>query len=201
MAQVVSALFRTRSSATLAVEDLIRRGFHQQDISMLLTDTLNGREFAMVKSSEDSNGAVIGAAILAPIFGIIAALSATGHLPAFSTALMAAGPTAALFAGIGLGGFIGMVAGALIGISMPKYEAKFFSFKPHSAGILVGAYVDDKSRQIEVRKVLEAAGGSQIGVWRVAASSQFRPREEIEREHAVIAQNRPEHGTGTEDTQ
>jgi len=90
-----------------------------------------------------------------------------------------------------------MVAGALIGICLPKYEAKFFSFKPHSAGILVGAYVDDKSRQIEVKKVLEAAGGSQIGERKVAASSQFRPREEIEREHAMIAPNRPEHGTGT----
>ena len=161
---------------------------------MVLTDTLNGREFALVHTSEACNGAVIGAAILAPIFGILAMLSATGHLPSFGTALMAAGPGTALLAGIGLGGLIGMLIGALIGLPMPTHEAKFFSFKPHSAGILVGAYVDEP-REVEVKKVLEAAGGTHIGERKVSTHHLFRPREDMEREHAMIARDRTERGT------
>jgi len=173
MAKVVSAIFKTRSSANLAVEDLIRHGINQEDVSMLLTDTMNGREFAVHPSTEAANGALVGIGLLAPLMGLFALLIALGNMPPVVPALVAINPMVAICAGLGAGSIMGAVAGTIIGWRLPVYEASFFSTQPITAGILVGVYADG-ARKLEVRKVLDAAGGVFISERSIASHPLIR---------------------------
>ena len=49
---------------------------------------------------------------------------------------IAAGPIMGLFAGVGVGGTVGTMVGALIGMGMPEYEAKRYEGRIRSGGIL-----------------------------------------------------------------
>ena len=52
MSKLVTAIFNSRSAAEQAVEELIKSGFAREDISLLMSETTRGREFAVKKTSK-----------------------------------------------------------------------------------------------------------------------------------------------------
>ena len=45
MATLVTGLFKARSSAERAIEDLVAHGWSRDDVSLLMSDATQGREF------------------------------------------------------------------------------------------------------------------------------------------------------------
>jgi hypothetical protein len=157
MAKLVTGLFKSRSEAERAVEDLISYGFMREDISMLMSDATRGREFRLTEATKAPEGAATGAALGGVVGAIAAGLVALGIVAAPGIGLVAAGPILATLAGLGAGAAAGGLTGALIGMGLPEHEAKFYSEEIGQGGILLGVYThDDRSGQ--AKKLLEAAG-------------------------------------------
>ena len=161
MATLVTGLFKARSSAERAVEDLVAHGWSRDDISLLMSDATHGREFGLAMATKAPEGAATGGTIGGVIGAVAAGLVATGVLVVPGLALMAAGPIVATLAGLGAGAAAGGVTGALIGLGIPEHEARFFNEQIEHGGILVGVYTHD-DRANEARKMLEASGADKV---------------------------------------
>ena len=82
MAKLVTGLFKSRSEAERAVEDLISYGFMREDISMLMSDATRGREFRLTEATKAPEGAATGAAVGGVVGAITAGLVALGIVAA-----------------------------------------------------------------------------------------------------------------------
>lgn len=161
MAQLVTGLFNSRSGAMLAIEDLMRHGFAQDDISLLMTDTNVGREFYADVNSKAPEGGVAGMIIGGIIGGIITGVMTTGGLADGGTGIAALPVVFAVLIGVAIGGIIGLIIGAVIGAAVPEYEMNLYGADRRRGGILVGVY-SHRRREGEVRRLMEAAGGRDL---------------------------------------
>jgi hypothetical protein len=161
MARLVTGLFKARSSAERAVEALLDEGWSRDDISLLMSDATQGREFGLAMATKAPEGAAAGGTIGGVIGAIAAGLVATGIIAVPGLGLVAAGPILAALAGLGAGAAAGGLTGALIGLGIPEHEAKFYNERLEHGGILVGVYTHD-DRATQARKVLEATGAEAV---------------------------------------
>jgi hypothetical protein len=161
MAKLVTGLFKTRSMAERAVENLVDDGYSREDISILMSDATRGREFALQMATKAPEGAAAGATIGGALGAIAAGLVAMGIIVVPGLALVAAGPVVATLAGLGAGAAAGGLTGALIGVGIPEHEAKFYNEAIEQGGILLGVYAHD-DRAAQARRLLEASGAEKV---------------------------------------
>jgi hypothetical protein len=161
MSKQVTATFKNRESARLAVEQLAREGFATEDISMLMSDMTRGREFGVVEKSKAPEGVAAGGAIGGTLGAIIAGLSAVATVSVPGLGLIAAGPLLAALTGAGAGAAVGGLAGGLIGLGLPEHEAKLHANAVESGSILVGVFAHD-DRVARAREILRSTGGEHV---------------------------------------
>lgn len=161
MAALVTGLFRTRSDAERAVDNLIDYGYSRDDISLLMSDATRGREFALQMATKAPEGVATGATIGGVLGAIAAGLVAMGIVVVPGLALVAAGPVVATLAGLGAGAAAGGLTGGLIGLGIPEHEARFYSEAIEEGGILLGVYTHN-DRAEQARRILEAAGADKV---------------------------------------
>jgi hypothetical protein len=77
MATLVTGLFKSRSNAERAVEDLLAHGWSRDDISLLMSDATQGREFGLAMASKAPEGAAAGGTIGGVLGAVAAGLVAT----------------------------------------------------------------------------------------------------------------------------
>jgi hypothetical protein len=139
----------------------MRAGFSPDDVSLLMSESTRGREFAIKRSTKAPEGAATGAAIGGVIGAVAAGLAAVGSITVPGLAIVAAGPLVAALAGLGAGAAAGGLTGALIGLGVPENEAKFYAKEIEKGGILVGVYAHDDKVEV-ARDVLNAAGADKV---------------------------------------
>jgi hypothetical protein len=91
--------------------------------------------------------------------------------------LIAAGPIMATLAGMGVGGTVGGVTGALVGLGIPEYEAKRYEGRVQKGGILLSVHCSTSDEVTRAKHILEGAGGEDIsstGEASVDASARAR---------------------------
>ena len=159
MTHVVTALFPNRACADAAANALLRAGFRQEDVSVLMSETTRGREFGIVEGTKAEEGALAGAATGGTIGAIVAGVAAVGALAIPGVGLVAAGPIVAALAGVGAGGLAGGAVGALIGAGIPEHEAKLLGPEVARGSILVGVHVARDEDTAKARNVMRSAGG------------------------------------------
>lgn len=162
MTNHVTATFKTRAAAENAVDSLIGAGFFQEDISLLVTDTTRGTSFAMKEGTKtqsyEATGAEAGGA-----FGAIAALLiAASVIPSGGLSLVAIGPIAATFAGLGAGGLLGGMVGGLVGLGVPEHEAKLYEKDIQAGNILLAVTCENKDEQKLAEKILKDTQASKV---------------------------------------
>jgi hypothetical protein len=158
MSTLVSGLFPSRASAEQAVDELIKVGFSQDDISLLMSDRTRGREFQELRgayahgSSHQRNGYSNGngnsngdQGVLTTVAGSLDAVSSVREpgLP-----LVAAGPIVEALSKLN-GGETRGLTGALVDLGVPEREAQFLQGEIQHGGILVGVYVHDDGGSTE----------------------------------------------------
>jgi uncharacterized membrane protein len=161
----VFGVFETKDDMDAAVDKLREQGFTREDISVIIPDKLNtsthnhhphilhnGKEGA---SAGVATGAVLGGT-LGWLIGI-GAFSVTGIGP-----FIAAGPVLAAITGMGIGGTVGGISGALIGYGIPEMEAKKIEDKIHDGGILLSIHCNDSDWMNRAKKLLEVSGAQEI---------------------------------------
>ena len=82
------------------------------------------------------------------------------HLPA--GLLIAAGPIVAALTGLGVGGAIGGITGALVGMGIPEYEAKRYEGRVKQGGVLLSVHSDNSDWTRKVKNILERTGADDI---------------------------------------
>src|SRR5262249_23487022 len=90
-------------------------------------------------------------------------LAGTGivGLPALG-AWATAGPLMATLSGIGVGGLLCGAVGALIGVTLPEYEAKRYDGKIREGNILLSAHCGFEGQANRAREIFEQAGACDI---------------------------------------
>ncbi|MBC7998487.1 MAG: DUF3341 domain-containing protein [Leptolyngbya sp.] len=162
MAKLITGIFRSRSSALLAVEDLIRHGFAQDDISLLMSETTRGREFMVDEHTKAPEGVATGAAVGGVLGAIALGLTSVGMVAAPGIGLFAVGQWLSMLAGFGAGALGGGILGGLVGIGLPEHEAELYKGELEKGGILVGVYSMDPDKGNEIHKLLEANGAEHV---------------------------------------
>jgi hypothetical protein len=163
MAKLITGIFRSRSSATLAAEDLVRHGFAQDDISSLMSETSRGREFAIDEHTKSPEGLATGSAIGGIIGAIAMGLMSVGMIAMPGANFFPAGQGVAALMGWGAGSLVGGIIGGLVGLAIPEHNAAFQRYSMNKGGILVGVYAP-RGRALEAKKVMDAAGADRIHV-------------------------------------
>lgn len=162
MAKLITGIFHSRAAAMLAVEDLIRHGYSQDDISLLMSETTRGAEFAVAEATKGPEGLAAGAAIGGAIGALVLGLTSVGLIAAPGVALFAAGQWLAGLAGFGAGALGGGIIGGLIGLGIPEHEAELYRSEIAKGGILLGLYCVDAERIKEAEALLRANNAEHI---------------------------------------
>lgn len=158
----VTATFKTRADAEIAVDRLVDAGFYQEDISLLVTDTTRGSTFS-IKEGDKSQSYEATGAEAGGVFGALAALLiSTSVIPSGGLSLIAIGPIAATFAGLGAGGLAGGLIGALIGAGVPEHEAKLYETDVKAGRILLAVTTENKEEKSLAERILKDTNASKV---------------------------------------
>ncbi len=164
------------SQAELIVDSLKNAGFSNNDISVLLPDKEGTRDFAHDKGTKAPEGAVAGAGSGLVVGGVLGWLAGIGALaiPGLGP-FVAAGPIMAALSGAAVVGAVGGIAGALIGLGVPEYEAKRYEGKVKEGNILISVHTDDSDEVRTAKEIFERSGASDIAT--AGEASEPKPRE------------------------
>jgi len=156
----VFATFRDRLHAEAAVKELVNSGFRAEDISVLLAVNAGTRDFAHERHSKAPEGATAGGGIGAAIGGALGLLAGLGiiAIPVLGQYLTA-GPVMDALAGAGAVGVLGGLAGAVIGVGMPEFEAKRYRGLIKEGRSLLSVHCDSSDWITRARHVLKNVGG------------------------------------------
>jgi hypothetical protein len=154
----VTAFFTERFSAHAAIEQLVQTGFPRDDISIIMSESTLGREFAPpsvppisgngASSPPSSRSSGVLGAIVSDLVGV-----------GSGAGLLAAGP---LLATLVKTGDAGTLYAALVGAGVPEVEARFVSERIRVGGILVGVMAAQKDRAELANQVLRLSGGESL---------------------------------------
>jgi len=173
----VFAIYATRDKAERAADTLINSGCPASEISVLLPENLGSKPIATEKSTKAPEGAATGAttgAVLGGALGLLAGIGALA-IPGVGP-LIAAGPIMATLAGIGVGGTIGGIAGALVGLGVPEYEAKRYAGRIEKGGILLSVHCGTSDDVKRTKEILERTGGEDVSSTTEASADREEPR-------------------------
>ena len=168
----VFGIYATPGTAEAAVDHLIRKGFSNASISVLLPDDESTRAFAHEKNTKAPEGATAGVTTGGVVGGTLGLLAGIGVLAIPGVGpLIAAGPIMASLAGLGIGGAVGGIVGALVGMGIPEYEAKRYEGAVKEGGTLLSVHCDT-SEQIDAAKTaLKETGARDIAATGEAGSN------------------------------
>jgi uncharacterized membrane protein len=145
MATTVVGLFDSEDNARLAIQDLMKEGYPQQEMSLISSDPEG--EYRRYKVDEEGNqageGAVAGAAGGAVAGGLFGLLVGTGALAFPAIGLVAAGPIAGLLGGAGIGAISGGIVGALVGWGIPEEHAHAYAEAVRRGSVLLTLKAED----------------------------------------------------------
>jgi len=159
----VYGLYKNRSNVEEAVEALKHGSFRNTDISVLFPENQGSKDFAHEKNTKAPEGAVTGGGSGALIGGALGWLAGIGLLaiPGIGP-FIAAGPIMAMLAGVGVGGTVGTIVGALIGMGMPEYEAKRYEGRIREGGILLSVHCDSSAWVKRAKELLKNTGAEDV---------------------------------------
>jgi hypothetical protein len=159
----VFGIYPHRASFEYAFGVLKEEGFRDTDVSVLLQENPGTMDLATVKATKAPEGAAAGACSGAVIGGTLGWLAGTGALaiPGLGPFLVA-GPIVATLEGIGVGGALGGLMGALIGLGVPEYEAKRYRGRIEKGGILLSVHCEGPNWVNKAKRLLNSTGAEDI---------------------------------------
>lgn len=130
--------YQSELEAIEAIEDLKRRGYRSEEISVISKNSENVEHIQEKTGTHAADGAATGAAtggILGGVGGVLAGLGALA-IPGIGP-IIAAGPIIAGITGLAAGAGVGGLAGALIGLGIPEEEANRYNEHFNNGRIIV----------------------------------------------------------------
>ena len=159
----VFGIYPTYAEVEEGVEALKAAGFRNTDISILMPENVGTKDLSHEKSTKAPEGATTGAGTGVVVGGALGWLAGIGALAIPGVGpFIAAGPIMAALAGAGVGGTVLGIAGALIGMGIPEYEAKRYEGRVKNGGILLSVHSDSSDWTKKAKDILERTGAQDI---------------------------------------
>lgn len=143
-ASCLTALFKDPLTAENVYNDLLKKGYKPEDITLMMSDEIHKRYFSNDITSENAMGSKtlqgmgVGGAVGSTVGAIAGALAAVGTtlvVPALG--IVIAGSLAASLAGAGAGGAVGTLLGALVGAGIPEADVKAYEKGIKEGGVVI----------------------------------------------------------------
>jgi hypothetical protein len=160
----VFGIYSTLASVEAATNSLLRAGFSNADVSVLMPESLGGpKDMGTEKATKAPEGAAAGVTAGGVIGGTLGVLAGVGLLaiPGLGP-FIAAGPIMAGLAGLGVGGAVGGFTGALVGMGIPEFEAKRYEGRLQKGGILLSVHCDTSEQIKRAKDVLKLSGAEDV---------------------------------------
>ena len=163
--KAIFAIYKSKVAAENGVTTRKHNGFRMTDISVLLPREFGSQDLVHTKETKAPEGATAGASTGAVLGGVLGLLVGSGALaiPGIGP-FIAAGPIMAGLAGMGVGGAVGILSGALIGYGIPEYEAKRYEGRIKDGGVLISIHVEDSEWADKAKSTLKATGAEDIAM-------------------------------------
>jgi len=181
MASTVYCIATSEAQAIRIANRLRTAGFTPDDISMIYPDRDGMRELSHDNSTKAPEGATTGAASGAVLGGALGWLAGIGALAIPGVGpLIAAGPILATLSGIAVGGTVGGLSGALVGLGIPEYEAQQYEGRLRGGHILMSVHADDSEEAGRIREIMgeekaeDISTGSEAAVPQTSSASSRR---------------------------
>lgn len=150
------AVFETRAQADHAVDELLRAGFHQNQIGVVARESKGDNAWRDSGDTYAEEGAMTGALAGAGVGGLVGLGVISGIVPVIGPAI-AAGALGTILLNAAGGAALGSITGALIGQGIPEDEAHFYEDELKAGRYLVTVHADD--RREEAWTILQWHGG------------------------------------------
>lgn len=153
----------TPTQTETIVHSLRAAGFSPNDISVLMADKRGTRDFALEHNTKAPEGAATGAGAGMAVGGALGWLAGIGALaiPGLGP-FIAAGPILAALSGAAIGGSVGVLTGALVGMGMPEFEAKRYEGKVKGGSSLISVHAEDMAEINCAKDIYERSGATDI---------------------------------------
>ncbi|MBA4031955.1 MAG: hypothetical protein C0478_13840 [Planctomyces sp.] len=153
----------TTSQTDSIIRELKAAGFTGSDISVLMADKAETRDFAYEKNTKAPEGATAGAGTGLLLGGTLGWLAGIGMLaiPGLGP-FIAAGPIMAALSGAAVGGTLGGLTGALVGMGIPEIEAKHYEEKVKAGHSLISVHSETGAERQRAKDIFERAGAKDI---------------------------------------
>jgi len=159
----VICIAQSETQAVNIVEQLKSANFSNNDISALLPDKSGTKDFAHEQHTKAPEGATTGGVAGGLIGGALGWLAGIGALAIPGVGpFIAAGPIMAALGGAAVVGTVGGIAGALIGLGIPAYEAKRYEGKVRGGNILISVHTENSDEIKRAKEIFERAGAQDI---------------------------------------
>jgi hypothetical protein len=170
MGSTVYCIARSEDQAIRIGNRLFSAGVSADDISMLYPDPSSSRDLGHENTTKAPEGAATGASAGAVLGGALGWLAGIGTLAIPGVGpLIAAGPILAALSGLAVGGTVGGVSGALIGLGIPEYEARQYEGRLREGNILVSIHADDGDQAARIREILSEEKAEDVSTGSEAA--------------------------------
>src|SRR5438552_18061385 len=163
MAKAVFCIVRDQIQAAKIVSELRAANFSSNDISVLFPDKSSTRDFAHDKSTKAPEGAATGAGAGGIMGGALGWLAGIGSLAIPGVGpFIAAGPIMAALSGAAIGAAVGGIAGTLIRLGIPEFEAKRYESKIKGGNVLVSVHSESSDETKRAKEIFERNGAEDI---------------------------------------
>jgi len=160
--KAVFGIAKDELQALTIADDLKTAGFSIDDVSVLFPDS-SGRGLPHEQQTQAPEGAATGAGTGVILGGALGWLVGIGALAIPGVGpFMAAGPIMAALASAAAGGAATGIAGGLIGMGIPEYEAKRYEGKIKSGNILISIHTEDGTRRTRAKEIFQNDGAEDI---------------------------------------
>ncbi|MDQ6611910.1 MAG: hypothetical protein M3Y64_05720 [Gemmatimonadota bacterium] len=156
---MLTGTFRDPASADAAYSDLVKRGYSDKDINVMMSNETRDKYFKHGHSeigNKAAEGGATGAAIGGVTGVIVGLLAAAGTLAIPGAGIVLAGPLVAALTGLGAGGAAGGLIGAMVGAGMTEERARLYEKDIKDGGIVIGtkarSAADAEALQTEWKK-------------------------------------------------
>jgi hypothetical protein len=156
-------IFQSQTGVEYAIDVLRGEGFRNTDISVLFPEKKGTEDVAVEKHTEAPEGTATGAksgAIFVESLGWLAGIGVLA-IPGLGP-FIAAGPIMAALTDMGVLGALGGITAALVGLGMPKYEAKRYEGRIRTGEILLTVHCDDSEWAEIAKEILGRTGAVDI---------------------------------------
>lgn len=174
MKRSVFGIIKNEADAQRVIDHLESVGFLASDISIIFPEKIKSmrtstKDLGEIKRStgglghekhtkapEGASTAAAAGGIVGGSIGLLAGIGAIS-IPGLG-AFIAAGPLMAALSGSAIGGSLGLLIGALVGMGIPEYEAKYYQDSLNAGNFLISIHTENTDELNKAKEIFKAEG-------------------------------------------